>query len=80
MVTDKTHITLLCLSPMAILGSGSCTLLRLTLSNHDKRRIATFATQSPPRNDSAVNWVEATGGFFEKDSRPIMLFDGTAES
>ncbi|XP_011042730.1 PREDICTED: DCC family protein At1g52590, chloroplastic [Populus euphratica] len=61
---------------MAILGPGSCTLLRLTPSIHDKRRIATFATQSPPRNDSAVNWVEATSGFFEKDSRPIMLFDG----
>ncbi|KAJ6725516.1 THIOL-DISULFIDE OXIDOREDUCTASE DCC [Salix purpurea] len=61
---------------MAIRGSGSCTLLTLTPSIRVKRGIAIFATLSPPRTDSTVNWVDANSGFFEKDSRPIMLFDG----
>ncbi|KAJ6688975.1 hypothetical protein OIU85_005400 [Salix viminalis] len=42
---------------MAIRGSGSCTLLTLTPSIRVKRGIAIFATLSPPRNDSTVNWL-----------------------
>ncbi|KAI7985934.1 DCC family protein [Camellia lanceoleosa] len=37
----------------------------------------TFATLSPlRRGEAAVDWAEATSSFFEKDTRPIMLFDG----
>ncbi|KAE9467786.1 hypothetical protein C3L33_00330, partial [Rhododendron williamsianum] len=37
----------------------------------------TFATPSPVSGgEAAVDWVEATSNFFEKDTRPIMLFDG----
>ncbi|CAK7333249.1 unnamed protein product [Dovyalis caffra] len=65
---------------MAILGPGSWTSLRwtptATSTMHIKRRSAAFAALSPRRNDNTVNWVEATNSFFEKDSRPIMLFDG----
>ncbi|CAI0542204.1 unnamed protein product [Linum tenue] len=39
------------------------------------RRFATSAALSPSRGET-VNWVEATNSVFEKDSRPIMLFDG----
>ncbi|CAO2815268.1 unnamed protein product [Amaranthus hypochondriacus] len=28
------------------------------------------------RGENSVDWVEATSNFFDKDSRPIMLFDG----
>ncbi|XAR50561.1 hypothetical protein NMG60_11004916 [Bertholletia excelsa] len=36
-----------------------------------------FATLSPVRSgEPTVDWVEATSSFFEKDTRPIMLFDG----
>ncbi|KAI4329325.1 hypothetical protein L6164_021603 [Bauhinia variegata] len=39
------------------------------------RRFNTFASLSQPRGD-VMNWIEATSSFFEKDTRPIMLFDG----
>ncbi|KAG9459651.1 hypothetical protein H6P81_004159 [Aristolochia fimbriata] len=35
-----------------------------------------LAALAPPSRRSEVDWVEATSGFFEKDTRPIMLFDG----
>ncbi|PSS17862.1 DCC family protein [Actinidia chinensis var. chinensis] len=45
-----------------------------------RRQLVTFtssATLSPLRGgEVAVDWVEATSSFFEKDTRPIMLFDG----
>ncbi|GFY96972.1 putative thiol-disulfide oxidoreductase DCC [Actinidia rufa] len=45
-----------------------------------RRQLVTFtssATLSPLRGgEAAVDWVEATSSFFEKDTRPIMLFDG----
>ncbi|XP_021906621.1 DCC family protein At1g52590, chloroplastic [Carica papaya] len=40
-----------------------------------RKRISTLATLSPPQR-STVDWVKETASFFEKDSRPIMLFDG----
>ncbi|CAL1403489.1 unnamed protein product [Linum trigynum] len=39
------------------------------------RRFATTAALSHSPGET-VNWVEATNSVFEKDSRPIMLFDG----
>ncbi|XP_038900615.1 DCC family protein At1g52590, chloroplastic [Benincasa hispida] len=34
------------------------------------------ASLSPTTKDETIDWVEATSDFFEKDTRPIMLFDG----
>ncbi|KAL0547491.1 hypothetical protein IC582_017427 [Cucumis melo] len=34
------------------------------------------ASLSPITKDETIDWVEATSDFFEKDTRPIMLFDG----
>ncbi|KAK4780370.1 hypothetical protein SAY87_016476 [Trapa incisa] len=39
------------------------------------RGFKALASLSTPRKE-AVDWVEATSSFFERDSRPIMLFDG----
>ncbi|KAJ7951892.1 Dcc family protein chloroplastic-like [Quillaja saponaria] len=57
-------------------GGGGCVGLRFhSRPVCARRRPAVFATLSQPRGDE-VDWVEATSSFFEKDSRPIMLFDG----
>ncbi|KAF3450873.1 hypothetical protein FNV43_RR06962 [Rhamnella rubrinervis] len=60
---------------MAFMIPGGCVGLGVSRPAHVKRRLTAFATLSPPRSD-VVDWVKATSGFFEKDTRPIMLFDG----
>ncbi|KAM5578795.1 hypothetical protein ABKV19_008888 [Rosa sericea] len=50
--------------------------LRLSPPAHVRRKLTTFATESPNRSGDSVDWVEATSSFFEDDTRPIMLFDG----
>ncbi|KAL5575597.1 hypothetical protein UlMin_017296 [Ulmus minor] len=61
---------------MALLSSGGCArLAAVSVPAHVNRRLAAFATLSPPKR-GVVDWVEATSSFFEKDARPIMLFDG----
>ncbi|KAM1600963.1 DCC family protein At1g52590, chloroplastic isoform X2 [Malus sylvestris] len=68
---------------MALLvpGGGGCVRLRVGHSSrpaHVRPSFVTFATVSPrtPSKGDRVDWVEATSGFFENDTRPIMLFDG----
>ncbi|KAH7547391.1 hypothetical protein FEM48_Zijuj01G0304800 [Ziziphus jujuba var. spinosa] len=64
---------------MAFVIPGGCVRLGVSPPRraHIKRRLTVFATVSPPRGrDDVVNWVKATSGFFEQDTRPIMLFDG----
>ncbi|XP_010250093.1 PREDICTED: DCC family protein At1g52590, chloroplastic [Nelumbo nucifera] len=62
---------------MALLVPGGGVRLRLSRPAHVIRPVSVSATLSPPRSDAdAVDWVEATSNFFEKDTRPIMLFDG----
>lgn len=64
---------------MALLSAGGCAGLALKTTNAQVRqKSATFATLSPPSERVVVNWVEATNSFFEKDSRPIMLYDGNS--
>ncbi|KAJ0008053.1 hypothetical protein Pint_30103 [Pistacia integerrima] len=61
---------------MALLAPGGCARLSVSRPAHSsRRRTAIVATLSPPRRDT-VDWVEATSSFFERDSRPIMLYDG----
>ncbi|KAM6585924.1 hypothetical protein CsatB_012926 [Cannabis sativa] len=50
--------------------------LRVSQPAHLSGRLTPFATLSPPRADDGVDWVKATSTFFQKDTRPIMLFDG----
>ncbi|KAK2974389.1 hypothetical protein RJ640_021245, partial [Escallonia rubra] len=66
---------------MALIVPGGCA--RLLPSSQppaharSRRRFTTLATvSSPSRGGEAVDWVKTTSGFFEQDSRPIMLFDG----
>ncbi|XP_022153577.1 DCC family protein At1g52590, chloroplastic [Momordica charantia] len=40
------------------------------------RHSIAFASLSPATKGETIDWIEATSDFFEKDSRPIMLFDG----
>ncbi|XP_022955810.1 DCC family protein At1g52590, chloroplastic [Cucurbita moschata] len=40
------------------------------------RQPVAFVSLSSATNDGTIDWVEATSDFFEKDTRPIMLFDG----
>ncbi|XP_058226748.1 DCC family protein At1g52590, chloroplastic [Rhododendron vialii] len=68
---------------MALVVPVVCAGKAVSLPAHvsSRRRVATsfvtFATLSPVRGgEAAVDWVEATSNFFEKDTRPIMLFDG----
>ncbi|XP_065869209.1 DCC family protein At1g52590, chloroplastic [Euphorbia lathyris] len=64
---------------MALLtpGPGGCVRLPTPLVT---RRMAAFATLSPPPRNyvdtPTLQTVEATNSFFDRDSRPIMLFDG----
>lgn len=37
---------------------------------------ASLSASSPSRSDESLNRVESTSTFFERDDRPIMLFDG----
>ncbi|XP_048233563.1 DCC family protein At1g52590, chloroplastic isoform X1 [Ricinus communis] len=60
---------------MALVTPSSCVRLTAVPTAHVRHRMAVFATISPP-SSGTVNWVEATNGFFERDARPIMLFDG----
>ncbi|KAJ4718375.1 Dcc family protein chloroplastic-like [Melia azedarach] len=60
---------------MALPVPGGCARFAAPRSAHGGLRTAIFATLSPPKPDK-VNWVEATSSFFERDSRPIMLYDG----
>ncbi|XP_027123410.1 DCC family protein At1g52590, chloroplastic [Coffea arabica] len=68
---------------MALIPPAGCA--RLTVSPPALLRVRrpsvpnTYAAISSPTRtagDDAVDWVEATSSFFQKDSRPIMLFDG----
>ncbi|PON50948.1 DCC family protein [Parasponia andersonii] len=62
---------------MALPIPGGCVRLGISRTAHVNGRLTAFATVSPPRSDGvAVDWVETTSGFFQKDIRPIMLFDG----
>lgn len=61
---------------MAFMIPGGCVGLGVSRPAHVKRRLTAFAILSPPRSD-VVDWVKATSGFFEQDTRPIMLFDGS---
>ncbi|XP_068653462.1 DCC family protein At1g52590, chloroplastic [Aristolochia californica] len=53
---------------------------RLKTTSPAPIRLRTFtrlvATLAPPSRRHEVDWVEATSSFFQKDTRPIMLFDG----
>ncbi|XP_050135794.1 uncharacterized protein LOC126611531 isoform X3 [Malus sylvestris] len=65
---------------LLVLGGGGCVRLRVGHSSrpaHVRPSFVTFATVSPrtPTKGDRVDWVEATSGFFENDTRPIMLFD-----
>ncbi|XP_044486215.1 DCC family protein At1g52590, chloroplastic [Mangifera indica] len=60
---------------MALLVPGGCARLSFSRPAHGSRATVIVATLSPPRRDT-VDWVEATASFFERDSRPIMLYDG----
>ncbi|XP_058005016.1 DCC family protein At1g52590, chloroplastic isoform X1 [Hevea brasiliensis] len=60
---------------MALVTPGGCARLSVGPTVHVRRRMATLAKLSPPR-DETVDWVKATESFFDGDSRPIMLFDG----
>ncbi|XP_051147631.1 DCC family protein At1g52590, chloroplastic [Andrographis paniculata] len=40
------------------------------------RRLTVSATAVSRTNAEAVDWVKETASFFERDARPIMLFDG----
>ncbi|CAN1249833.1 DCC family protein At1g52590, chloroplastic [Linum perenne] len=63
---------------MAVLApSGGSVLFRRPSTVQNGSRFVTFASISPPPPPAeAVSWIEASNSFFEKDSRPIMLFDG----
>lgn len=62
---------------MAFTVPGGCVGLGVSRPAHVKRRSTAFATLSPPRGGAeVVDWVKATSGFFDRDTRPIMLFDG----
>ncbi|XP_050234182.1 DCC family protein At1g52590, chloroplastic [Mercurialis annua] len=61
---------------MASVAPGSYVRLNLPPIAPARRRTRVFATVSPPKKTVTMDWVEATNSFFEKDSRPIMLFDG----
>ncbi|XP_024021861.1 DCC family protein At1g52590, chloroplastic isoform X2 [Morus notabilis] len=58
---------------------GGCVRLGVSRPAHVRKRLIAFATMTPPRTSprgDVVDWVEATSGFFQNDTRPIMLFDG----
>ncbi|KAK6912203.1 DCC1-like thiol-disulfide oxidoreductase family [Dillenia turbinata] len=65
---------------MALAISGGCARQFVSRTGHDKSRrrvITTSCTLSRTQTGGdVVDWVEATSSFFERDSRPIMLFDG----
>ncbi|XP_062089840.1 DCC family protein At1g52590, chloroplastic [Humulus lupulus] len=69
---------------MAMQLQFPCAGVRLGASGpaHVNKRVTAFATQSrsrsrsPSRADDDVDWVQATSAFFQRDTRPIMLFDG----
>ena len=71
---------------MALLAQGGCARLHVPRHAHvrPQRVLSPFATLSPapgpgPGRVGSQNmeWVGATSSFFQQDSRPIMLFDGT---
>ncbi|GMN50033.1 hypothetical protein TIFTF001_019193 [Ficus carica] len=66
------------MAALLIPSGGGCVRLGVSRPAHVRRSLTAFATLSPPssRGDVVVDWVEATSGFFQKDTRPIMLFDG----
>lgn len=73
--------------PMALVVPVGCAGKAVSFPAHVSRcrraatSFVTFATPSPVSGgEAAVDWVEATSNFFEKDTRPIMLFDGMAQN
>ena len=67
---------------MALLAQGGCARLHVPRHAHVRphRVLSPFATLSPAPGrvgSQSMEWVEATSSFFQQDSRPIMLFDGT---
>ncbi|KDP37101.1 hypothetical protein JCGZ_06157 [Jatropha curcas] len=63
---------------MAVVTPGGCARISIAPTAHVRRKMAVFATLPPPpvRSETTVDWVKASNSFFERDSRPIMLFDG----
>lgn len=67
------------LDPMALLVPVGCTRFPVPLRAHvyPSRRLCHTISATLSSRPKAVDWVEKTSSFFENDSRPIMLFDGT---
>ncbi|XP_023527546.1 DCC family protein At1g52590, chloroplastic, partial [Cucurbita pepo subsp. pepo] len=65
-------------TPMALPLSGRvpARFVLPSMAHVRPRQPVAFVSLSSATNDGTIDWVEATSDFFEKDTRPIMLFDG----
>lgn len=62
---------------MLVPSGAGCARLIASWPPRARSSVKPLATLRPSPTGEPVDWVAATSGFFEKDSRPIMLFDGT---
>ncbi|CAK9324587.1 unnamed protein product [Citrullus colocynthis] len=56
-------------------GIPACFFLPSTAKARPRHLIASASLSTATKGET-IDWVEATSNFFEKDTRPIMLFDG----